>query len=124
MIKLSEVVLIHDILIKRFGGTVGIRDHNALESAINRPFATFDGKDLHPEIIDKATAILESLVSNHPFIDGNKRIGYVMMRLWLLQNDLDIVATQNEKYELVISVAKGEFRFDEIKGWLQGKIRD
>jgi len=124
MINRSEVVLIHDILIERFGGSIGIRDNDALESAINRPFSTFDGKDLYPEAVDKAAAILESLVTNHPFVDGNKRIGYVMMRLFLLQNDLDIIATQDEKYELVMAVAKTEFKFEDIKGWLQERIRD
>jgi len=124
MINLSEVVLIHDILIERFGGSTGIRDNDALESAINRPFTTFDSKDLYPEVVDKAAALLESLVANHPFIDGNKRIGYVMMRLFLLQNDLDIIATRDEKYELVMAVAKGDLKFEDIKSWVQERIRD
>lgn len=124
MIPLSEVILIHDILIQRFGGSPGIRDNSALESAISRPFATFDGKDLYPEVIDKVATILESLVTNHPFVDGNKRIGYVMMRLFLLQNKLDIMATQDEKYELVMAVAKGEGKYEDIKVWLKERVRD
>ncbi len=124
MISSSEVILIHDIVIQRFGGSSGIRDNDALESAINRPFATFDGKDLYPEVIDKAAAILESLVTNHPFVDGNKRIGYVIMRLFLLQNDLDIIASQDEKYELVMAVAKGEDKYENIKVWLKERVRD
>ena len=124
MIHLSEVLLIHDILIQRFGGSTGVRDNDALESALGRPFATFDGKDLYPQVIDKAAAILESLVSNHPFVDGNKRIGYVMMRLWLLQNGHDIIASQDQKYQLVMSVANGESKFEDIKAWLQTKVMD
>src|SRR5215217_7755987 len=71
-----------------------IRDRGILESALNRPYATFDKNELYPHATDKAAAILESLVANHPFIDGNKRIGYVMMRLTLLENKLDLAANQ------------------------------
>jgi len=77
MITLQEVESIHEILIEKFGGSKGIRDRDILESAINRPYQTFDQKDLYPLPIDKAAAIFESLISNHPFVDGNKRTAYV-----------------------------------------------
>ena len=76
MIDLRDVENIHNILIERFGGSKGIRDRAALESALNRPFQTFDQKELYPTSLDKATAIFESIISNHPFIDGNKRTAY------------------------------------------------
>ena len=77
MIDINEVEKIHDILLENFGGAKGIRDKGALESAINRPYQTFDGQELYPSPIDKAAAIFESIISNHPFIDGNKRTAYV-----------------------------------------------
>ena len=81
MIKLEDVLKIHKLLIDQFGGSHGVRDKSSLNSAINRPFATFDQQELYPEPMDKAAAILESIVTNHPFIDGNKRTGYVLARL-------------------------------------------
>ncbi|MEP1096365.1 MAG: type II toxin-antitoxin system death-on-curing family toxin, partial [Cyclobacteriaceae bacterium] len=77
MISEREALEIHSILIERFGGSEGIRDKALLLSALNRPFQTFDGNELYPTVIDKAAAILESIIKNHPFIDGNKRTGYV-----------------------------------------------
>jgi death-on-curing protein len=90
MIDIKDVLNIHNILIDKFGGSKGIRDIGLLESAINRPFATFDNKDLYPTPTEKAAAILESILINHPFLDGNKRTAYVLMRLILLENGLDI----------------------------------
>lgn len=90
MIELEEVLKIHKLLIRQFGGSYGVRDKNSLNAAINRPFATFDQQELHPQPIDKAAAILESIIINHPFIDGNKRTGYVLARLMLLKSGIDI----------------------------------
>ena len=89
-----------------------------MESALARPYATFDQKELYPDVIDKAAALFESLIINHPFVDGNKRISYVLMRLILLEENLDITASQDEKYKFVISASTGEFRFAEIKNWI------
>ncbi len=107
MISLQEVESIHEILIEKFGGSGGIRDREILESAINRPYQTFDQNDLYPSPVDKAAAIFESLISNHPFVDGNKGTAYVVMRLVLLESNLDIYSRQNEKYEFVMRAAKG-----------------
>lgn len=100
-----------------------MRDESSLNSAINRPFATFDQQELYPEPVDKAAAILESIVTNHPFIDGNKRTGYVFARLLLLKSGLNIKATQEEKYEMVIAVSKGEWKFDQIKDWITQRCK-
>jgi len=124
MIKKEEVINIHDILIDKFGGIHGIRDYNALESAINRPFMTFDLQELYPSTTEKAAALIESLISNHPFIDGNKRIGYVLMRYFLLRYNFDISATQVEKFEFVIEIAQGKSNFDRIKNWLSARIKN
>jgi death-on-curing protein len=123
MIEISEVEKIHDILIERFGGAKGIRDRGTLESAIGRPFQTFDGKDLYPDPVDKAAAIFESIVSNHPFVDGNKRTAYVLMRLILKRNQLDIEVDQDIKYDFVITAAKGELTIDKIKTWIRNNLK-
>jgi death on curing protein len=122
MIEVSEVEKIHDILIDRFGGAKGIRDKGILESAIGRPFQTFDGKDLYPDPVDKAAAIFESIVSNHPFVDGNKRTAYVLLRLILKRNQLDIKVDQDVKYDFVIKAAKGELTFDKIRAWITDNL--
>jgi death on curing protein len=88
MISISEIILIQDILIEKYGGARGIRDRGLLESSISRPFQTFDNKELHLDPIHKAAALMESIVKNHPFIDDNKRIGYVLMRLYILDSGL------------------------------------
>lgn len=118
MIDLKTVELIHNILIDKFGGSKGIRDIGSLEAALARPFATFDQKDLYPTSLDKAAALFESLIINHPFIDGNKRIAYVLVRLVLMADNLDIVASQNEKFKFVIAASQGDLRFEQIKEWL------
>ncbi|MBK8704132.1 MAG: type II toxin-antitoxin system death-on-curing family toxin [Saprospiraceae bacterium] len=119
----DEVNAIHQFLISEFGGSPGVRDQGQLEAALNRPQQTFDGSDLYPTAQEKAAAILESIVINHPFIDGNKRVGYVLMRMTLLNAGLDIDATQEEKYQLVISVAKGELNLSAIIKWINEKIK-
>lgn len=122
MIDINDVKLIHQILIEKFGGSHGIRDRKMLESALARPFQTFDKKDLYQSPVEKAAALLESILINHPFIDGNKRIGYVLMRLLLINNDLDISANKEEKYKFVISVSRGTLRWAGIIKWLNEKV--
>ncbi len=123
MIEIKDVINIHNILIDRFGGVKGIRDSGSLDSAINRPFATFDGQDLYPTSIEKAAALFESVLINHPFIDGNKRLAYTLMSLMLLDVGLDIEASQDGKYKMVIAASTGQIRFEEIKTWIQARIR-
>uniref|UniRef100_UPI0025E8A41E type II toxin-antitoxin system death-on-curing family toxin n=1 Tax=uncultured Flavobacterium sp. TaxID=165435 RepID=UPI0025E8A41E len=91
---------------------------NLLESALGRPYATFEGIDLYETDVDKAAAILESIVINHPFVDGNKRTGYVLMRLLLMQSGFDIIVSQDDKYTFVIEVTEGKHTIDSIKSWI------
>ena len=123
MIDLKEVVTIQEILIERFGGTKGLRDKGLLELSLNRIYQTFDNAELYPTLIDKSSALIESIIKNHPFVDGNKRIGYTLMRLFLLENGHDINSSQDEKYEFVINIASGRFSILEIKNWIEKNIR-
>jgi len=122
MITVEEAIRIHGILIDRFGGINGLRDRNLLESALSRPFQTFDKKDLYSSPVDKAAALIESIVINHPLLDGNKRFGYVAMRLILLESGLDIDAPEEDKYLFVIGIAKGELKFNEICNWIKKNL--
>jgi death-on-curing protein len=100
MISFQSAVRVHDRLIEEFGGSKGVRDENLLKSALNRPFATFDGVDLYPSGIEKATALFESLIINHPFMDGNKRIAYTLMEILLRLGGLQLEATKEDKYAM------------------------
>ena len=122
MIRLDQAIGIHQVLIEKFGGASGIKDRGALEAALNRPYATFDQKGLYPSPVEKAAAILESILINHPFIDGNKRTGYVLMRLTLMEGGMDIKASQKEKYEFVIKVSEGKLDISRIKEWIASHI--
>ncbi|MBU3677085.1 MAG: type II toxin-antitoxin system death-on-curing family toxin [Chitinophagaceae bacterium] len=118
MIDVHEVLVIHETLIKEFGGVSGVRDNALLISALERPYAGLSDTEFYPTIYEKAGALIESIVKNHPFIDGNKRTGYVMMRLLLLENGYEIEASQDEKYEFVINIASGNFNIHQITQWI------
>ena len=122
MINLDDVLNIHEFLINKFGGSHGIRDKSLLESALSRPFQTFAQDDLYKSHAEKAAALVESIISNHPFIDGNKRTGYVLMRLYLLGNGLDIIASQDEKYKFLIAIASGHISLEKIVKWIEQHI--
>jgi death on curing protein len=122
MISVKDAKEIHKLLIDTFGGAHGSRDLTALDAALARPFQTFENNELYTSPIQKAAALIESILINHPFIDGNKRTGYVLMRFFLIDNGLDINASQQEKYNLVISIASGQIKFEEIVEWLTAHI--
>jgi death-on-curing protein len=118
VISTKEILTIHKTLIDNFGGAHGVRDIASLESALARPFQTYDNDDLYKTLLDKATALIESLLINHPFVDGNKRTGYTALRLFLMQNGLDFTASQTARYDFVIAIASGELKFEKILLWL------
>ncbi len=118
MIPLEAILYIHHRSIKNYGGGEGLRDESVLLAAIARPFQTFDQQELYPSPITKAAAIFESLIINHPFIDGNKRTAYLALRLMLNKYGLDVMAFEEEKYQMTIAASSGQMRFDEIKQWI------
>lgn len=119
MIDYQEVLEIHQVLIREFGGSQGVRDENGLKSALERPFSGFGETEFYPSPEEKAGAILESIVKNYLFIDGNKRTGYVLMRLVLMNFGKDIDATQDQKYDFVVFVASGQLDFQQIVTWIR-----
>ncbi len=123
MIKIEVVLGVHKVLIRKYGGADGVRDQGLLESAIKRPYQTFGGKELYETSESKAAAMIESIIKNHPFVDGNKRTGYAMMRLILMKEKKGIRANQEEKYEFVIKIASGEINYEEIRDWINEKIK-
>jgi death-on-curing protein len=122
MFLLQQVLTVHSELIKTYGGSFGVRDLESLQSALNRPFQTFGDNELYPTPQLKAAAVIQSLITNHPFVDGNKRIGYFMARAILLNYNLDITASENEKYDFVISIAEGKLEIEEIEKWFLAHI--
>jgi death-on-curing protein len=119
MINKEEVFLIHDEVVKLHGGANGIRDMGGLESAIARPYQTYDSLDLYPSAFEKNAAIGESIIMNHPFIDGNKRTGYVLMETILRLFGFKIISSDDDLYHFVISISTGETKFEQIVEWLK-----
>jgi death-on-curing protein len=100
------------------GGDVGVRDEALLESAIENVYATFDGIELYPAKEEKAAGLCYSLISNHAFVDGNKRIGMYIMLSFLELNGIKITATNNDVSELGLAVANGSAKYDNILKWI------
>lgn len=107
-LSLSEVLEIHQDQITRYDGSLGVRDLELLKSALGMPSASFGGEYLHTDIYEMTAAYLFHIVKNHPFIDGNKRVGAVAALVFLALNGYDFTAPQEKFADFVLSVAKGE----------------
>ena len=118
-LNINQVLAIHSEVIEQAGGSRGIRDIGLVDSAVARPQATFGGKDLYPDIFSKAACLGHSLIRNHPFVDGNKRTGYMSIRLFLNINGYDIKAPENEKYKFVIEITEKKRDERSIAEWLK-----
>lgn len=123
MILHSEIHKLHELSIDKYGGSYGIRDEGLLDSAIARPFQTFGGEDLYATTIEKAAAIAESIIINHPFVDGNKRTGFLAMLAILKMGDMFLSASEEDAYQFTISISTGDIKFDEIVLWLKNNTQ-
>lgn len=123
MITAEDIFRLHFLSIEDFGGAHGVRDEEMLLSAIERPFQTFDGKDLYKTAIEKAAALGESLIINHPFVDGNKRIGMLAMLALLKVYHVDFKANEIDMYECIIAISMGEMRHEDIVIWLKSRCK-
>ncbi len=99
--------------------SAGSKRFGLLESAIARPFQVFDDKDLYPTPFEKAAALGESLITNHPFIDGNKRTGMASMYGLLIEYNIHLTSSDDELYKLIIEISTGSARFEQIVDWLK-----
>jgi death-on-curing protein len=115
-LTLDEALRIHELLIERFGGAKGVRDHGLIEAALLRPQTGY-----YADLIEEAAALWESLAMNHGFIDGNKRVAYACLELFLQLNGVDVVATNEELERFIYSnLEAGTFRKDVLEQWLHG----
>ena len=114
---------LHALQLRRYGGAPGLRDRGGLEAAIARPQATFGGEDLYPDLPAKAAALMHSLVMNHAFVDGNKRVGAHAALLFLRANDVEFAIAPAELTEMTLSVARGEASAEALAIWLRQRIQ-
>ncbi|MBX9785464.1 MAG: type II toxin-antitoxin system death-on-curing family toxin [Chitinophagaceae bacterium] len=122
MITKEIVLKLHSLSIIEYGGSHGLRDEGSLESAIARPYQTFGGENLYPTVFEKAAAICESIIMNHPFVDGNKRTGFLAM-LAVLEEGFELLSSKEDTYQTVIDISTGSKATDEIVDWLKAKSK-
>jgi death on curing protein len=122
-LSLAQLMQIHEMQIRAFGGASGVREPGGLEAAAARPQMTFGGEDLYPDLAAKAAALMHSLVQNHPFLDGNKRVGAMAAELFLEINGHDVDASDLEMEGVTMAVARGELSAEELSIWLRQRTR-
>ncbi|MFK7972392.1 MAG: type II toxin-antitoxin system death-on-curing family toxin [Bacteroidia bacterium] len=122
VLNIELVLAIHRNLILESGGANGLRDQRILKSCVETPFMTFGGEDLYPTLIDKAASLGFSLIANHPFVDGNKRIGHAAMEIFLKLNGRVIDASVDEQEALILGIASGEINREIFTNWLRKHV--
>lgn len=119
----EQIIRIHELLIEEFGGLNGVRDESLLESALNAPFQTFDGDELYPGLVKKAASLCYGLINNHAFQDGNKRIGTLVILVFLDLNGVKVVVTNEDLIKFGLQVAAGEMTLEQVEKWIVRHIR-
>jgi death-on-curing protein len=122
-LSLGEVLSLHQRLLDQTGGAQGLRDLGALESAVAQPRMTFGGKDLYPDLPLKAAALGYSLIQNHPFLDGNKRVGHAAMETFVLLNGQTLVSPVDDAERVILGVASGKLSRADLVAWLAKSLR-
>jgi death-on-curing protein len=121
-LSIDQVEELHALQLQHYGGSPGLRDQGGLESAVARPAMTFGGEDLYPDHASKAAALMHSLVMNHPYVDGNKRVGAHAAILFLRMNGQRLEMTSTELEELTLTVAKAELDAEALAIWFRQRI--
>ncbi len=121
-LTLGEILDLYQQIIEQTGGTMGIRDLGGLESAVAQPRMTFGGVELYPTIAEEAAALGYTLISNHPFVDGNKRTGHAAVEVFLILNGFEIEASVDEQEGIILRVASGRMSREALAEWLLGHI--
>ena len=119
---LGEVLDLYSRLMEQSGGLAGVRDLGMLESALSQPQMAFGGEELYPTLVDKAVALGFSLIRNHPFLYGNKRIGHAAMETFLILNGLEIEAPVEEQEKVILGVASGVLQREDWVRWLVSHV--
>lgn len=122
-LSVETVERIHDRLLAQSGGTTGIRDRGALLSAVAQPEMGVGDDEFYPTLAAKAAALCYSLVRNHPFIDGNKRIGFAAADVFLRRNGMKLVAPVDEAERIVLALASGEVSREALQAWMEGYLK-
>jgi death on curing protein len=122
-LTLEEVLELHRLLLEQTGGLGGVRDLGGLDSALAQPQMTFDGQDLYPGLAEKAAALGFSLVCNHPFVDGNKRVGHAATETFLVLNGWELVAVVDEQEQVMLRLAAGTLSREEFTAWVRSRLR-
>jgi death-on-curing protein len=120
-LSLFEILELHRQIVAQSGGSHGVKDIGALDSALAQPQMTFGQKDLYPTLFDKASALAYSLVINHPFVDGNKRVAHAAMEIFLLLNGYEIQASVDEQEDLFLRLACGNISREYLAEWIADK---
>lgn len=118
----GQILLLHEKIIAFSGGSTGVRDENLLLSAINSPYQTFGGEDLYPSLIEKAVRLGYNLIANHPFIDGNKRIGVHAFFVYLDIHGVKLEYNDKDLIKLIFKIASGLTSYEELLEWVKRHI--
>ena len=121
-LSIEQVIEIHRRVILQSGGSPGLRDRGALESSVLQPLQTFGGQELYPTLAERAAALGFFLIQNHPFVDGNKRVGHAAMETLLILNGAEVVAPVDEQEAIILSVASGQISREQFTEWLAGHL--
>lgn len=117
-LSVEEVIELHARIIRQTGGSRGLRDRGSLESSVLQPLQVFAGEELYSSLIEKAAAPGYFLIQNHPFVDGNKRIGHAAMETLLVLNGLEIAASVDEQETTILAVASGASSREALTAWM------
>ena len=122
-LSLAEVLKLHDLIIKQTGGSEGLRDLGMLESSLGQPRQTFAGQNLYSTLAGKTSALGFSLIMNHPFIDGNKRIGHASVDAFLMLNGSELFASVDDGESEILAVAAGQRSREQFQEWIEQHLR-
>lgn len=118
-IDMNNALTLQKLVIELTGGTAGVRDNALLDSALNSAFQTFEGKELYPTLAEKGARLGFNLVQNHAFIDGNKRIGLLVMLTFLEINGIELKFTDDELVKIGLSLASGQMTYENLFDWIK-----
>lgn len=122
-LALEEILELHRLVLEQSGGLAGVRDLGGLDSALAQPQMTFGGQDLYPSLGEKAAVLGFSLVCNHPFVDGNKRVGHAAMETFLVLHGWELAAGLDEQEQVMLQLAAGDLERDEFTAWVQSHLQ-